>query len=135
MSDAQTPGSGMPSVAVLGGGVMGTTIVTALRTAGWTSSQVAVAEKDSGRAANLRESHGVVVTKTATEAVEGANVVVISVKPQDADAVLREIAPAITKATLILTVAAGLPSSFYEERLAPGTRVVRAMPNTPAIVA
>lgn len=135
MNETPTPASGMPSVAVLGGGVMGATIVTALRTAGWTSSQVAVAETDPVRAANLRESHGVVVTKTAAEAAEGANVVVVAVKPQDADAVVREIAPVITKATLVLTIAAGLPASFYEERLAPGTRVVRAMPNTPAVVA
>ena len=135
MNDAQKPGSGMPSVAVLGGGVMGTTIVTALRTAGWTSSQVAVAEKDGGRAANLRESHGVVVTSTLAEAVEGAKVVIIAVKPQDVADALAEIAPVITPAVLVLTVAAGLPAAFYEERLAPGTRVVRAMPNTPAIVA
>lgn len=135
MNETPTPTSGMPSVAILGGGVMGGTIVTALRTAGWTSSQVAVAETDPVRAADLRESHGIVVTKTAAEAAEGADVVVVAVKPQDADAAVREIAPVISPSTLVLTIAAGLPASFYEERLAPGTRVVRAMPNTPAVVA
>lgn len=129
------PAAVMPSVAILGGGVMGGTILTALKSAGWPSSQVIVAEKDTGRAADLRESHGVVVTGSATEAVDGANIVLIAVKPQDVAATLTEIAPKIDKATLIVTVAAGLPASFYEERLAAGTRVVRTMPNTPAIVA
>lgn len=135
MNDTAAAPASLPSVAVLGGGVMGTTIVTALRTAGWASSQVAVAEKDGGRAANLRESHGVIVTSTASEAVEGSDVVIISVKPQDVAAVLEEISPLVTPKHLLLTVAAGLPASFYEERLAKGVRVVRAMPNTPAIVA
>lgn len=135
MNDTAAAPASLPSVAVLGGGVMGTTIVTALRTAGWASSQVAVAEKDGGRAANLRESHGVIVTSTASEAVEGSDVVIISVKPQDVSAVLEEISPLVTPKHLVLTVAAGLPASFYEERLAKGVRVVRAMPNTPAIVA
>lgn len=114
---------------------MGSTIVTALRTAGWQSSLITVAERDNGKASSLRENHGVVVTDTAAEAVEHANIVVIAVKPQDAEATLAEIAPKIDKSVLILTVAAGLHSSFYESRLAEGTRVVRAMPNTPAVVA
>jgi pyrroline-5-carboxylate reductase len=135
MNDTTPAPASLPNVAILGGGVMGTTIVTALRTAGWASSQVTVAEKDGGRAANLRESHGVVVAKEAREAVEGSDVVVIAVKPQDAAGVLEEIAPAITAKHLVLTVAAGLPASFYESRLGKGVRVVRAMPNTPAVVA
>src|SRR5690554_3702984 len=135
MNDTSAAPASIPNVAVLGGGVMGSTIVTALRTAGWASSQITVAEKDSGRAAQLRESHGVIVTTTAFEAVEGADVVVVAVKPQDAAAVLEEIKPLVTPRHLILTVAAGLPASFYEARLGDGVRVVRAMPNTPAIVA
>jgi pyrroline-5-carboxylate reductase len=130
-----TPAAVMPSVAILGGGVMGGTIVTALRSGGWPSSQVIVAERDSGRAADIRESHGVVVTGNTVEAVDGANIVLIAVKPQDVAETLAEIAPKITKSTLVVTVAAGLPASFYEERLEAGTRVVRTMPNTPAIVA
>jgi pyrroline-5-carboxylate reductase len=135
MNDTPSSPASLPNVAILGGGVMGTTIVTALRTAGWASSQVTVAEKDGARAANLRESHGVIVAKDASAAVEGADVIVIAVKPQDAGEVLQEISPLVTPKNLVLTVAAGLPASFYEERLTPGARVVRAMPNTPAVVA
>lgn len=135
MTDETTTPPAIPNVAVLGGGVMGSTIVTALRSAGWASSQVTVAERNSGKASALRENHGVVVVSTPAEAVDGANIVVIAVKPQDADATLQEIADKIDNSVLVVTVAAGLHSSFYEKRLAPGTRVVRTMPNTPAVVA
>lgn len=134
MNDTAAPPK-LPTIAVLGGGVMGTTIVTALRTAGWPSGSIAVAEKDTGRAASLRESHGVIVTSTATEAVDGSDIIIVSVKPQDVGAVLDEIKPLVGPKNLILTVAAGLPAAFYESRLEPGVRVVRAMPNTPAVIA
>jgi pyrroline-5-carboxylate reductase len=134
MNDTAAPPK-LPTIAVLGGGVMGTTIVTALRTAGWASGSIAVAEKDTGRAASLRESHGVIVTSTATEAVDGSDIIIVSVKPQDVGAVLDEIKPLVGPKNLILTVAAGLPAAFYESRLEPGVRVVRAMPNTPAVIA
>lgn len=114
---------------------MGGTILTALRVMGWAPDRVTVAERNGARAEALRETAGVAVLSGVAEAVAEADVVVIAVKPQDAAETLIEISAALKPSALVLTVAAGLKTAFYEERLPEGTPVVRAMPNTPAIVA
>lgn len=124
-----------PNVAVIGGGVMGGTIITAIRVAGWPVDGITVAEKDADRAGALQEAHGIRAAATIGEAVEDADVIVIAVKPQDAESALTQIAPAYKPGALVVTVAAGLTAEFYERRLPDGAPVVRCMPNTPAIVA
>ena len=124
-----------PKVAILGGGVMGSTMVTALRVAGWPQDHITVADHNEARAIALREGHGVVVVTDVADAVEGADVVLLAVKPQQMADVLEDIAGGLKEGVLVLTVAAALPTAFYEARLPEGTAVVRAMPNTPSIVA
>ena len=135
MTSASESGQTFPRIAVIGGGVMGGTIVSALRVSGWPSERIVIAEKDAVRGEALREAHGVMVDPKIKKASKGADVVVVAVKPQDVGEALKDIAAVITAETLVLTVAAGLPTAFYEERLPEGTPVVRAMPNTPAIIA
>jgi pyrroline-5-carboxylate reductase len=62
------------------------------------------------------------------------SVLVLAVKPQSFDAVLSEVSQHLRKETLVISVAAGVPISAIEARLAEGTRVIRSMPNTPATV-
>lgn len=136
MTDStQKSGTESPRVAVIGGGVMGGTIITAVRVAGWPADGITVAEKDSGRAAALRETHDIEATASIADAVEGAEVIVVAVKPQDAAAALTEIATTYKPGAIVLTVVAGLAASFYENYLPEGSPVIRCMPNTPAIVA
>jgi pyrroline-5-carboxylate reductase len=66
--------------------------------------------------------------------VAEARLVVLSVKPQDIDAVVEEIAPAVTSEHTLLSVAAGVTTGTIESLLPPGARVVRAMPNAPSVV-
>jgi pyrroline-5-carboxylate reductase len=124
----------LPQVAVIGGGVMGSTIVSALLAAGWSADAVVVSDKDEARASALRDAHGVAVQDAADAAVRDAGVVVIAVKPQDVADVLVVVGPALAPDALVVSVAAGLTTAFFESRLPDGTAVVRAMPNTPAIV-
>lgn len=126
--------SPFPRVAVLGGGVMGGTIVTALRVTGWPSDRIVVAESDSTRAAALNEVHGIQVEAKIAKATKDADAVVIAVKPQDVEDVLKDVTKALGTDAFVVTVAAALPFDFYEKRLPAGTPVIRAMPNTPAIV-
>jgi pyrroline-5-carboxylate reductase len=65
------------------------------------------------------------------EAVSDADVVVLAVKPQDFRAMLAELAPSVRSEALVVSIAAGIPTSVMEELL-PGVAVVRVMPNTPA---
>lgn len=136
MSEAPAPPAiNLPAVSVIGGGVMGGTIITALRVAGWPATKITVAEKDPSRANALRQAQDVEVVDDVSASVDGADVVVLAVKPQDAASALAAIKKTVSKNALLLTVAAGLPIAFYEKRLPKGVAVVRAMPNTPAMVA
>ena len=120
-------------IAILGGGVMGETLLSALLGAGHPATDLVVSEKLAERADQLRERHGVAVTDNAT-AVGGADVVLIVVKPQDVPALLQEIAPAVDTAATVVSLAAGIRIAAIEAALPDGVSVVRAMPNTPALV-
>ncbi len=134
MSGSRATGASLPRVAVIGGGVMGGTILAALLTSGWKPSAVVVSDKDEARGAALREAHGIEIEPSIASAVKGAGVVVIAVKPQDAAAVLTAVSPTLEPGTLVVSVAAALSTEFFEARLPEGTPVVRTMPNTPAVV-
>lgn len=82
----------------------------------------------------LRGRYGVHMTQSNVDVVRQAEIVVLSVKPQILPAVLDEIAPHLKPHALVISVAAGTPVEAIERRLPKGTRVVRTMPNTPALV-
>lgn len=123
-----------PQVAVLGGGVMGEALLGALLTAGWTPEQVEVTEHATARADELAGRYAVRTGASSVDAASRADVVLVAVKPNVVGAVLDEIASALRGGALVVSVAAGLPIAFYEQRLPAGTPVVRVMPNTPAVV-
>jgi len=85
------------------------------------------------RLADLEKEYGV-RTSTENDAVKNAEIVVLAVKPQILDEVLKKMAPVFRKETLVISIAAGIPSSKIETALGDGVRVVRVMPNTPALI-
>jgi pyrroline-5-carboxylate reductase len=121
------------AIAILGGGVMGETLLSGLLRAGRAVEDVVITERRPERAAELAGRYGVKVLEN-TEAVAGAETVVTVVKPQDMGILLGEISGAVRPGALVVSIAAGITTSFVEERLPAGTAVVRAMPNTPALV-
>lgn len=121
-------------LALLGGGVMGEGVLAAVLRAGVPADGVTVAEPRAERAQELTDRYGVRTTDGAADAVGRADVVVVALKPGDVGAVLDEVRDALAEGVLVLSVAAGLRTSFYEAHLPAGTAVVRAMPNTPALV-
>lgn len=86
----------------------------------------------------LAERHAIAVTADNGEAVANADVVVLAIKPQAFAQVLPALAPGLPADALVISIAAGVPTSNIESALAapgrPPVRVVRAMPNTPALV-
>jgi pyrroline-5-carboxylate reductase len=84
------------------------------------------------RLEHLRRAHLVRVANDNHELVRSVDVLVIAVKPQVVDRVLALIEKDVKAATLVISVAAGVPIAALEARLPPNTRIVRAMPNTPA---
>ena len=85
------------------------------------------------RRRELSEKFGINTTAANREAA-AADIVVLSVKPQILSRVLDEIADVVPADALVISIAAGVPVAAIQSRLAAGTRVVRAMPNTPALV-
>jgi pyrroline-5-carboxylate reductase len=120
-------------IAILGGGVMGETLLSTVLSAGHEAADVVVAEQNAERADHLRATHGVEVTD-ASSAVHGAGVVLVVVKPQDVATVLAEVAPLLADGAMVVSFAAGVRLDTFERILRPGTPVVRVMPNTPALV-
>ncbi|MBX3217573.1 MAG: pyrroline-5-carboxylate reductase [Labilithrix sp.] len=96
--------------------------------------RVIVSDVKEERLQQLHEKHGVRTTTDNLELVRGADVVVLSVKPQVIDKVLGVIGAHVRPEQLVVSVAAGVPVAAMEARLPEGARVVRTMPNTPATV-
>lgn len=119
-------------IAVLGGGVMGETLISGLLALD-PRPEIVIAEKRPERAAELAAAFGVGVAEAA-DAVVGADVVVLVVKPQDTPALLAEVGPRIAPGAVVVSIAAGIRTQAIEAAVAEGVHVVRAMPNTPARV-
>jgi pyrroline-5-carboxylate reductase len=121
------------TVAILGGGKIGEALLTGLLRGQYGSDTVVVSEKDADRASYLEKTHGV-RTMDVADAAQAARTLVLAVKPQDIDELLRELAAVVTPEHLIVSVAAGIPTARLEAALPDGVPVVRCMPNTPALV-
>jgi pyrroline-5-carboxylate reductase len=122
----------MARIAIIGGGRIGEALLSGLLSSG--VNDLVVTSRSDARVAALRERHGVEATTSNADAVAGAGLVVIAVKPQDIDVLLAEIGPLLTPAQTVLSVAAAIPTAHIEERIADGVPVVRAMPNAPSTV-
>jgi pyrroline-5-carboxylate reductase len=120
-------------LAVIGGGVMGETLLSGLLRSGYRPDEIVVGERRPERAAQLSERYGVVV-RGNVDAVAEADTVVLVVKPQDMGILVDEIASHLPSGALVVSLAAGITTEFLESRLPAGVPVVRVMPNTPALV-
>jgi pyrroline-5-carboxylate reductase len=122
----------MERLAITGVGRIGEALLSGLLSSGW--SDIVVTSRRPERVAELHERHGVEATTVNADAVHGASIVVVAVKPQDIDALLDEIGPLLSTEQMVLSVAAAVTTGRIEKRLAEGVPVVRAMPNAPSTV-
>ncbi len=120
-------------IAILGTGKMGEALLSGLLRAGRPVSGVAAVVRREARAEELRMAYGVPVI-TAEEAAKNASTLVITVKPQDMARLLAEIAPFTDQSQLVISVAAGITTSFIERHFPVEVPVVRVMSNTPVLV-
>src|SRR5579872_6126394 len=122
-------------LAILGGGHMGRALIGGLLRSGTRPERIAVGECSAQARAQLARELGVTATADNARAVEGAAVVVLAVKPQEAAALLSGLAPALrARRPLVLSVAAGVRVASLEAWCGAGVPVVRAMPNRPAML-
>lgn len=129
---ASTEG-GSRTVAILGVGVMGSTLLAGLLRSGRNAADLVITGRNVERAEELAKTHGVRLMSNVDAAID-ADTLVLVVKPQDMDGLLAEISDHVRPGALVVSLAAGITTGFLEERLPSGTAVVRVMPNTPALV-
>src|ERR687893_351331 len=121
----------MPRLQVIGGGKMGEALLAGLVAGGWAAAdEIRVVERLAGRADDLAERFPRVAIADTVGPAEGH---VLAVKPGDVETACRTLAGA-GDGSPVLSIAAGVTVDRLEAALAPGTPVVRAMPNTPALV-
>ena len=123
----------MSTITIIGGGNMGEALIKGLRRA----HRVSVFEINTARARYLKKKYKVSIKGDIHRALDGANVVIFAVKPQDMAVLLAEIcrgtACRARTEQLFISIAAGLTTKFFEKHLGK-VRVVRAMPNMPALI-
>ena len=129
--------SGSPDrkVAFLGGGRMGEALVSGLiRSGGRSADQIMVTSRREERSRELAETYGIDSTLSNADAVSWAEVLVLTVKPQDMEVLLSQIREHVTPQQLVVSFAAGIRTSFVEKHLPDGVHVVRVMSNVAVLV-
>jgi len=117
----------------IGGGNMAASLIGGLISGGCSPRQFRVSDPDPSQRDRLRRRFGVQVAEENRDAAEGADVVILAVKPQMASAALKSLSPA-ADASLYLSIIAGIQEADLRRWLGTGGSIVRAMPNTPALL-
>jgi pyrroline-5-carboxylate reductase len=121
------------TIAVIGAGQIGETLIAGLLRSGWPADKVVATERRAERAAELAARYGIRIVENP-EAVKVADVLAVAVKPQDAGVLMADLGPLVPSDKLLVSLCAGLPIAFFAKHLPEGTPVVRVMTNTPAFV-
>jgi pyrroline-5-carboxylate reductase len=120
---------------VIGAGKLGEALVAGLLRQGELQRDDVVASvKHPESIDRVRERLGVRATIDNVEVVRESDILLLAVKPQNMDSVVREIAQVTTADKLVISVAASVTTSYVQERLEHDTPIVRAMPNTPSLI-
>lgn len=122
-------------LAVLGAGKMGTTLIRALLDAGLVApGDVVATARHDPRLELVRRELAVETSRDNRRAVDGADLVLLCVKPQSAETVLQEVRDLLDPRQLLVSILAGVSTGYIEERLEARVPVVRTMPNTPSLI-
>jgi pyrroline-5-carboxylate reductase len=122
-------------IAVLGAGKIGEALISGLLSSEWRApGDIVATGRRAERLTELHERYRIRTTLSNPDAAARAALVVIAVKPQDIDGLLREIGSVIETDQTVLSIAAAVPTARIEAALGDGVPVTRAMPNTPSVV-
>lgn len=125
------------SIGFIGGGAMGEALISGVLAAGVSAARVKVAEPDPGRRKHLEQKLEVATVSAADDLLPAADAIVLAVKPGMIASVLDALggpAESALARPLWISIAAGVTLAALESGLPAGARVVRAMPNTPALI-
>jgi len=120
-------------ITFIGGGNMASALIGGLSRNGWHAERMRVADIDAAARDRVAREFGIAVYDNASAAVANADCIVLAVKPQHLQAAARELAAHVS-GKLVLSIAAGIRVRDIRRWLGGHSRIVRAMPNTPALV-
>ena len=127
-------GLGKNKIGFIGCGAMARALAGGLIDAGVDASQISASDPFAGARSQFEEVIGAKTVEDNAQVVSQADVIVLAVKPGAVSSVLEELDPALAARPLWISIAAGVPLEKLEGALPPGARIVRTMPNTPALV-
>jgi len=123
------------SIGCLGAGAMGEAILAGIIKSGLVAPEnIFASDINAERLSYIEKKLGINVLKKNTDLVKKADVIIIAVKPQIVAKLLAEINPYLTGEHTLVSIAAGITTSFIEQRLDEPVPVVRVMPNTPCLL-
>lgn len=122
------------TIGFIGGGNMAEALIKGLLAQGHPRTQILVADPSPVRQAVMRDTHRVEVLPGNREVAERCRLLVLAIKPQMVHTVVAELAGAVTTEHLTVSILAGTATTTLEGLLGGKVRVVRAMPNTPALI-
>ncbi len=125
----------MESIGLVGGGQMGEALVRGIIESGlFTADKIMIAEPFAERRQYLQSTYNIGVTESSAELAENCRVIILAVKPQIMDPVLGQYQDHLGADHLVISIAAGVTIAQLEKGLGQNMRIIRVMPNTPALV-
>ena len=122
-------------VAFLGAGNMGEALIKGLTQGGLVpAGSISAADPRAEHLGQIAKRYGIQAVADNAALVTGADVVILAVKPQIMAAVLKEVGPVVDDGKLLISIAAGVATKKLREHLGKAARLIRVMPNTPALV-
>jgi pyrroline-5-carboxylate reductase len=123
------------NIGFIGAGKMAEALINGIINSSLTSAHnIFASDKDSSRMNYITGEYGINGVRTNAALAEKSDIIILAVKPDNIGEVLDEIKKSIDVKKLIISIAAGIKEEFIRQRLSSGTRIVRVMPNTPALV-
>ena len=120
---------------VIGLGNMATAMIAGIIRSGLIrSADITCSDADPGQREKAEKSYGIRTADSNEDAIRNCDYVILAVKPQVYETVLPQIESAMKKEQVIISIAPGKTISYLEQRLVKGAKIVRIMPNTPALV-
>ncbi len=118
-------------IGFIGGGNMAEALIKGMTAEGM--KDVMVSEPREERGQELVQRYGVLATQSNSSVVSSCSIIILAVKPQNMEPVLNEIAAEIDNTKTVVSIAAGITLSYLQSKLKTD-KIVRVMPNTPALV-
>lgn len=123
------------TIGFMGGGNMGEAMIKGLISASlFKPEQVLVFDVSAPRREHLAAGFGIRISPDPGHLAQSSHLIVLAVKPQVMPTALKELRPHLTHAPLVISIAAGIPITALVQGLNPGVRIIRVMPNAPALV-